>query len=211
MEDQEILEQKFLRNTLEAYSYEMRNNLDSYGTFEKYLDEATRTSFIAEINQVVEWIYGEGETAPKTEFKTRLDKFKAIGEPVRQRHFYYSELDVYFSQLGEAVSRIRNRADTIEHITEDQKSLIQKKIDATNDFFGKVKADRESKQLYENPAFTLDQIISTLSLLKSETDAIFSKVKAPKAEEPKKEEKPEEAEAKQEDAEMKNEEKAAEN
>lgn len=49
-EDDDILEMKYLRNTLEAYSYEMRNNLDSYGTFEKYLDEPTKASFIAEIN-----------------------------------------------------------------------------------------------------------------------------------------------------------------
>jgi heat shock protein 4 len=49
-EDLDILEQKSLRNALEAYSYEMRNNLDSYGSWEKYLDEPTRTSFIAEIN-----------------------------------------------------------------------------------------------------------------------------------------------------------------
>jgi hypothetical protein len=37
--DAEILEWKELRNTLEAYSYEMRSNLDSYGTLEKYLAE----------------------------------------------------------------------------------------------------------------------------------------------------------------------------
>jgi len=37
--DWEILEWKELRNNLEAYSYEMRSNLDSYGTFEKYLAE----------------------------------------------------------------------------------------------------------------------------------------------------------------------------
>ena len=59
---------KKLRNSLEAYSYEMRNNLESYGSWEKYLDEDTRKKFIEEINKVVEWIYGEGETAPKEEF-----------------------------------------------------------------------------------------------------------------------------------------------
>lgn len=40
--DMDILEMKELRNSLEAYSYEMRNNLDSYGTWEKYLDEPTK-------------------------------------------------------------------------------------------------------------------------------------------------------------------------
>jgi hypothetical protein len=41
--DKEVLDMKQSKNNLEAYSYEMRNNLDSYGSWEKYLDSATRT------------------------------------------------------------------------------------------------------------------------------------------------------------------------
>lgn len=52
-----------------------------------------------QINQVVEWLYEAGETAPKEEYALKLKEFKAIGDPVKQRHFYYSELDVYFGQL----------------------------------------------------------------------------------------------------------------
>lgn len=59
--DLEILEMKELRNSLEAYSYEMRNNLDSYGSWEKYLDEATRKTFLEDISKVVEWLYADGE------------------------------------------------------------------------------------------------------------------------------------------------------
>jgi hypothetical protein len=77
----------------------MRNNLDSYGTFEKYLDDATKATFMKEINETVEWIYEAGENAPKEEYRTRIEKFKGIGEPVRSRHFYYSELDLYFTQF----------------------------------------------------------------------------------------------------------------
>jgi heat shock protein 5 len=82
-QDLDILEMKELRNILEAYAYEMRNNLDSYGSFEKYLDEATKASFMADINETVKWLYEDGETAPKSQYKTRIEKFKAIGEPVR--------------------------------------------------------------------------------------------------------------------------------
>ena len=97
--DADILEWKELRNNLEAYSYEMRSNLDSYGSFEKYLAEPQRKTFLEQINQVVEWLYEAGETAPKEEYALKLKEFKAIGDPVKQRHFYYSELDVYFGQL----------------------------------------------------------------------------------------------------------------
>ena len=97
MEDREILETKELRNNLESYSYEMRNNLDSYGSWEKYLDEATRKTFLADINQVVDWLYGDGESVAKQEYSSRLDKFRAIGEPVKQRYEYWSQLEVYYS------------------------------------------------------------------------------------------------------------------
>ena len=95
-QDNDILEWKELRNNLEAYSYEMRSNLDSYGTFEKYLAEGVKKDYIDKINVVVEWLYEAGETAPKEEYQNKLKEFRAIGDPVKQRHFYYSELQLYF-------------------------------------------------------------------------------------------------------------------
>lgn len=49
-EDFDILEKKRLKNDLESYLYDMRNNLDSYGNLEKYLEESKKSAFIAEIN-----------------------------------------------------------------------------------------------------------------------------------------------------------------
>ena len=153
-----ILDLKQARNDLEAYSYEMRSNLDSYGSFEKYLDAETKATFVAEINVVVDWIYGEGESSTLEEYNKRLSKFREIGEPVKQRHFYYTELDVYFSQIEDLKKKILLKADTIEHITDEQKDLITKKVDAAETFFAGVQADRAAKQLHENPAYNINQI-----------------------------------------------------
>ena len=38
---------------------------------------------MAEIAVVVEWIYGDGENAPKKEYKDKLESFKIVGEPVK--------------------------------------------------------------------------------------------------------------------------------
>jgi deferrochelatase/peroxidase EfeB len=172
---------------------------------------------MAEINEVVEWIYGDGETASIEEYRPKLDKFQKIGEPVKQRHFYYSELDIYFKQIEDLCVLISSRAATVEHITAEQTDLINKKMGAAKEFFAKVQADRVKKQLFENPEFALDQLIGTISLLKAETEAIFAAVKPPKKETPEKKEEPEkkddkapgaEEEVKKEgeDVEMKNEE-----
>jgi len=86
-----------------------------------------------------------------------------------------------------------------------------------------VKADKNAKQLHEDPAYNLDGIILTLETLKKETQAIFDRP-PPKAEEPAKDaemkDAPAEGEAnadaaatddkKEGDAEMKNEEGKAE-
>lgn len=147
---------KEIRNTLEAYSYEMRNNLDSYGSFEKYLDEETKKSFIAEINFVVDWIYGDGEVAPIGEYRKYLEKFKSIGEPVKQRHFYYGELEVYYTQFDKLAETINKKRDSIEHLTDDQKETVNKKLQVATDFMNGVKADRAAKQLHQDPAYNLD-------------------------------------------------------
>ena len=127
--DNDILEMKALRNSLEAYSDEMRNNLDSYGPWEKYLEEGLRKSFLAELNQTVDWIYGDGESAPLSEYKTKMDKFKQIGEPVKARHFYYSELEIYYAQFEKIAGVIKDKLDVIE-LTATQKDSITQKLNA---------------------------------------------------------------------------------
>ena len=49
---------------------------------------------------------------------------------------------------------------------------------------GKVKTDKESKQLYQDPAFGIDGVVAHLNSLKNETEAIFN-APPPKKEEPK--------------------------
>jgi len=172
--DEDILEQKSLRNQLEAYSYEMRNNLDSYGSWEKYLDEETKKTFVADINETVDWIYGDGENATLAEYKTRIEKYRQIGEPVKARYFYYSELEVYYAQFEKVQSTIKDKLDVIEHFTDAQKATITKKLTDMETLIAGVKADRAGKQPHENPSYKLDQIIDSIDSTRRDTEAIFN-------------------------------------
>lgn len=62
--DADILEMKKLRNDLEAYCYLCKGNVDSYGTWEKNVEESVRPGFIKELTECIDWIYGDGEQAP---------------------------------------------------------------------------------------------------------------------------------------------------
>jgi hypothetical protein len=44
--DIEILQLKEIRNNLEAYSYDMRSKIDSYGDLEKYIDPNAKADFL---------------------------------------------------------------------------------------------------------------------------------------------------------------------
>lgn len=114
----------------------------------------------------------------------------------------------------------------IPHLTDSQKELITKKQSEAVDLMARVKAEQESKKLYEDPSFSLDQIDSVLINTKKETEAIFNlpppkpKVEEPKKDVPMEESKPSEGadeppameeqpaaeEPKKDDAEMTNEE-----
>jgi hypothetical protein len=132
--DAEILERKELRNALEAYSYEMRNNLDSYGTLEKYLNDTDRAQMLKDITFVIEWIYGDGENASAKEYTAWLEKFKDLCGPAKSRHFYYSELDIYYAQWEKINERINVRLVEIVHLTEGQVKMINEKQLATLEF-----------------------------------------------------------------------------
>jgi len=63
-EDTDILDLKAIKNELESYSYDLKNNIDDYGPYEKFVDPAIRKDLISRLQQTVDWIYGEGQSAP---------------------------------------------------------------------------------------------------------------------------------------------------
>ena len=175
--DLDILEWKELRNTLEAYSYDMRSNLDADGKMVKYIEEVPKKAFVAQLNHAVEWLYDAGKSAPKAEYAKKIREFKQIGEPVKQRYFYYSELDLYFTQFEEMQTSIAEKLTSIDHFTwaAGKKYEIALKQKPAVTFMEGVKADKASKTLTQNPNYKLDSIIDTLNTLKKESDAIFNR------------------------------------
>ena len=195
-QDMDILNLKAIKNDLEAYCYKMKDICGSYGSHEKYIDPAIKDGFLSEVGQCVDWIYGEGESASLQEYQDKLNKFQQIGQPVVNRQYYYSEIDQYFGQFQAQKDHIEKRTGEIEHLTDEQKTSISLKVQNANEFMGKVQADKAAKQPFEEPAYGIEGVIAHLSLLKSETEAIFN-APPPKKEEPPKNE-PMSAEGKQE-------------
>ena len=82
---------------------------------------------VDELAATIDWIYGDGENAPLNDYKKKMDAFKLIGEPVKARHYYYGELDVYYAQWDKVSSVIKDKLGVIDHLTDEQKETINKK------------------------------------------------------------------------------------
>lgn len=78
-----ILDAKAKKNALETYCYDMRSKVEAYGNLEKYIDAGVRDAFVKEINEVVDWLYADGENVAAEEYSKKLSQFQAIGEPVK--------------------------------------------------------------------------------------------------------------------------------
>ncbi len=77
------------RNALEEYVYETRSKISD--AWAGYVDEATSATFLAELNQTEDWLYGEGEDANKSVFADRLSDLQKTGLPIKTRYIQSEE------------------------------------------------------------------------------------------------------------------------
>jgi hypothetical protein len=49
-EDESILEFKAVKNELESFVYDMRNNISEYGSLEKYIDPSIKNEYLQKLN-----------------------------------------------------------------------------------------------------------------------------------------------------------------
>jgi len=123
-EDMRFLKWKKCRNDLEAYSYEMRNNLEDYGNFVKFCDPAIRPTFLADITATVEWLYDAGENAPLVDYETRLAKFHGIGEAIRRRYRFHEALLDTKSAYDKMVASIQQKLSESQTLTDESREQI---------------------------------------------------------------------------------------
>jgi len=161
-EDNRLLDWKKAKNDLETYSYNMRNNLDSYGSYEKYLEDGMRAEFLKNINETVEWLYGDGANAATADFTQRLEAFRTIGEPAASRYRYYSTVEEFFGIFEQAKKQIQEQLGSIAHLTDDQRKAVIEKAQVVEDFLIKVKTEFESKPRTQDPSFTTQDIENKL-------------------------------------------------
>ncbi len=126
--DNIILELKAMKNNLEAYSYNMRTDLDAQGgVLRDYVDPAIIEAYLVEINQIVDWLYeDEGKNAAKDVYLAKYNSLRKIGDPAKLRKKYFEEVGPQFVQFEKLSQNVNNQFANLAHMTdEDSQNLVK--------------------------------------------------------------------------------------
>jgi heat shock protein 4 len=77
------------RNALEEYVYDTRSKLTEQ--WSEFIVEEERDAFITQLNEMEDWLYGEGEEAQKSVYIEKLVELRKIGDPVHTRYIQFEE------------------------------------------------------------------------------------------------------------------------
>ncbi|KAL5581625.1 hypothetical protein UlMin_014067 [Ulmus minor] len=151
-----------LKNNLEGYIYATKEKLETSEEFEKISTSGERKSFIEKLDEVQEWLYTDGEDASAKEFEERLDKLKAIGDPM---FFRLKELTARPEAVEHARNYLDKRQEVVRKWESDKPWLPKERIDEVLSDAKKLKTwldEKEAEQKktsgFSTPAFTSEDV-----------------------------------------------------
>ena len=183
-QDNTILEFKAISNELESYAYDLKNSVGDYGALEKYIDPAIKQQFLANLQQSIDWIYGEGQTAPNAEYKKRLEEFKKIGTPIKGRARFHDEFPVYLSQFQNFTQDVNDRLSNTPGLFDKYREDIINKTGEVSQYFNSIQETISKKQLHEDTGFNIEEVLFKLESFKGTVNSLFTQP-PPKQEAPK--------------------------
>lgn len=187
-QDKQILEFKAIRNELESYAYDLKNSIGDYGSNEKYIDPSIRQEFLGKLQQAIDWIYSDGQTAPNEEYRKKLNEFKIIGSPVKARARFHDEFPVYHSQFQNFLQDINERLANSPGLYDKYREDIINKTSEMSLYFNQIVESISKKQLFEDSGYNVDEVLNKLEAFKITVNTLFTqpppKQDPPKAADP---------------------------
>ena len=218
--DQLVFDTADARNNLESYVYETRSKVSEGGALRPYLRPEVADEFVAKLTAMEDWLYEEeGENASKSEYNSKLNDLRVSGDRAERLSFENSKRSDCIKSVQANISHFEGWANSTDekyaHISAEDREKVKAKCSEVQNWLNTKKEEQEKKQLFEDPAMTIEDLRVRQDTLYKFCNPIMSKAKpAPpkeeKKEEPKKEEEQQQPkeEEKKEDKKPKEEEKA---
>ncbi|XP_057459721.1 heat shock 70 kDa protein 15-like [Actinidia eriantha] len=108
LQDRVMEETKDKKNAVEAYVYDMRNKL--HDKYQEFVTDSDREALIANLQEVEDWLYEDGEDETKGVYIAKLEELKKQGDPIEERYKEYTERGPVIDQLVYCISSYREAA-----------------------------------------------------------------------------------------------------
>lgn len=115
------------KNALEEYVYDTRSKLD--GRYAIYVQESEKSALLAGLQEAEDWLYTEeGEDATKSQYVSRLDKLKVMGDPIALRWKESEDRPKAASEIREVLNTYLSQAQSgnekYSHLSEEDLTKV---------------------------------------------------------------------------------------
>ncbi|CAN4115387.1 unnamed protein product [Withania somnifera] len=153
LQDRVMEETKDKKNAVEAYVYDMRNKLSD--KYQEFVAGSEREQFIAELQEVEDWLYEDGEDETKGVYIAKLEELKKQGDPIEQRYKEHTERGPVTDQLIYCINSYREAAMSsdpkFDHIDLEEKQKVLNECVEVEAWLREKKQQQDTLQKYANP------------------------------------------------------------
>ncbi|KAI8610468.1 Hsp70 protein-domain-containing protein [Chytriomyces sp. MP71] len=184
-QDRLVIDTAEKRNQLEEYVYYAREKLDM--AWSDFITDSDRATFSAELNEMEDWLYGDGEDATKSVFVEKLSGLKKKGDPVAARYLEAEERPRAEKLLREFANNVlinlSAEDDRYAHIAPAELEKVKKDTEAKLEWLNTQISKVNDQPKHVDPAVTVAQINMERESLTYFVNPILNKPKpAPKVE-----------------------------
>jgi len=189
-----------MRNELESYLYEMRDNIVSESKLEPFCTDGERAKFQNALESTENWLYEDGFDATKSVYGEKLKIVKKMGDPIQTRYNESQGRPTAVKALQRNIEKYKtwlNSSQTDEkykHITDVERQTCHTKTDETSSWLYTMLDDQGAMPQCSDPVLVVKEIHAK----SKELGAVISPIMHKPPPKPKVEKKKEEASKKEE-------------
>lgn len=178
--DRVIYETNEKKNDLEAFIYNNRNHLNG-GQYAQYTVPADAQKIIDALGEAEKWLYGEGATAAKSVYVTKLDGLKQLTEAVVKRYkehqFIPEILDDFNKVVQQYEAIITSKEDKYAHLDESDRQKVINDINVARQFIANVKGTLQTHPKHQDLPVSQGSIRGKIDEFVKNNQPIISKPK----------------------------------
>jgi len=160
LQDRVVQETQDCKNQLEEYVYAMRDALSS--RLKPFVDPQPAQDFVDRLNQMEDWLYGDGESAGKGAFVDHLKELRATGDVIDGRYRQFEALPDAFRHLDNAIQDCSKRVAATDakfkHITEEERAEVTAKAAELQAWMQQQKEAVAGAPKTQTPPVTADDV-----------------------------------------------------